>query len=176
MQPNQFDHSPPQTTRTQHKWIDMRKVGRDDAEIRRAKLLVEADRKRKRKKDKLFAHGTSGVEAVVNTEISELTQSVVLEAVVYESSEDNSFDGKLISPREKRNRKSRMVDDVTDGDSPLKTPTRSELRKNRKNDSDSPMVRDLRRMIIDQNNVIAKLRIQLEIIGDVCSDANITDT
>jgi len=133
MQHNQFDHSPPQTTLTQHTWIDTKKVGRDDAEIRRTKLLVEAERKQKRKKDKPFAHGTSGVEAVVNTEILELTQPVVLEAVVYESSEDHSFDGKLISPAEKRMQNSRKVDDVTDGDTPLKTPTKSELRKNRKN-------------------------------------------
>jgi len=108
-------------------------VGRDDAEIRRTKLLVEAERNRKRKKDKPFAHCTSGVEAVVNTEILELTQPVVLEAVVYESNENHSFDGKLISPAEKRMQNSRKVDDVIDGDTPLKTPTKSELRKNRKN-------------------------------------------
>ena len=83
MQHNQFNHSPPQTTLTQHKWIDTKKVGRDDA-------AVEAERKRKRKKDKPFAHGTSVVEAVANTEISELTQAVVLEAVVYASSPDSS--------------------------------------------------------------------------------------
>ena len=129
MQHNQFDHSPPQTTLTQHKWIDTKKVGRDDAEIRRTKLAVEAERKRKRKKDKPFAHGTSVVETVTNTEISELSQPVVLEAVVYESSDDRSFDGKLISPAEKRMRNARKVDDVTDGDTPLKTPTKSELQK-----------------------------------------------
>ena len=50
-------------------------MGRDDAEIRRTKLLVEAERNRKRKKHKPFAHGTSGVKAVVNTDILELTQS-----------------------------------------------------------------------------------------------------
>ena len=105
MQPNQFDHSPPQTTLTQHKRIDTRNVGRDDAEIRRTKLHVEADRKRKRKTGKMFVHGTSGVEPVTNTEISELTQSVVLDAVAYKSSEDNSFDRKLISPRENLNHK-----------------------------------------------------------------------
>mgnify|MGYP001254926520 CR=1 FL=1 len=59
---NQFDHSPPQTTLTQNKWIDTKKVGRDDAEIRRTKLAVEAERKRKRKKEKPVAHGTSVVE------------------------------------------------------------------------------------------------------------------
>ena len=123
MQHNQFDHSPPQTTLTQHKWIDTKKVGRDDAEIRRTKLAVEAERKRKRKKDKPFARGTTVIEAVANTEISELTQPVVLEAAVYESSDDRSFDGKLISPAEKRMRNARRVDDVTDGDPPLKTPT-----------------------------------------------------
>ena len=79
---NQFDRSPPQTTLTQHKWIDTKKVGRDDAEIRRTKLAVEAERKGKRKKEKPFAHGTSVVETVENTEISELSQPVV-EAVVY---------------------------------------------------------------------------------------------
>ena len=119
MQHNQFDHSPPQTTLTQHKWIDTKKVGRDDAEIRRTKLAVEAERKRKRKKDKPFAHGTSVIEAVANTEISELTQPVVLEAVVYESSDDHDFDGKLISPAEKRMRNVRKVDEFTDGDPPL---------------------------------------------------------
>ena len=38
------------------------------------------------------------------------------------------------------------------------------------------MLRDLRRHIIDQNNVIADLRRKLEIIRDVSSDANTTDT
>ena len=91
---NQFDLSPPQTTLTQNKWMGTKKVGRDDAEIRRTKLAVEAERNRKRKKDKPFAHGTGGVVAVENSEISELTQPVVLEAVVYESSDDHDFDGK----------------------------------------------------------------------------------
>ena len=83
MQQEQFDHSPPQTTLTQHKWMDTRKVGRDDDEIRRNRLYVEAERKRKRKKDKPFAHGTGGVIAAENTEISELTQPEVLEATRY---------------------------------------------------------------------------------------------
>ena len=38
------------------------------------------------------------------------------------------------------------------------------------------MLRDLRRHIIDQNNVIADLRRKLEIIRDVSSDANTRDT
>jgi len=124
MQPDQFDHSPPQTTLTQHKWMETRKVGRDDEEIRRNRLNVEAERKRKRKKEKVFARGTGGVVATENTEISELTQPEVLEATVDESSEDRSFDGKLISPAEKRLRNARRDDDVTDGDLTFKTPTK----------------------------------------------------
>ena len=172
---NQFDHSPPQTTLTKNKWIDTKKVGRDDAEIRRTKLAVEAERKRKRKKEKPFAHGTSVVETVENTEISELSQPVV-EAVVYESSDDQNFDGQLISPAEKRMRNVRKVDESTDGDATLKTPTKSDLRKNRNKNSESVMLRDLRRHIINQNNVIADLNRKLEIIRDVASDANSTDT
>ena len=60
---DQFEHSPPQTTMTQHKWLDTRKVGRDDEEIRRTRLAVEAERKRRRKTKKPFAHGV-GDEAV----------------------------------------------------------------------------------------------------------------
>ena len=86
-------------------------MGRDDAEIRRTRLLIEAKRKRNRKKYNPFAYGTSGVEAVVNTEISELTQPLELEAEVYESSEDQSFDGKLILSQDNRQQNSRKVDD-----------------------------------------------------------------
>ena len=176
MQHNQFDHSPPQTTLTQHKWMDTRKVGRDDDEIRRNRLTVEAERKRKRKKDKPFAHGTGGVVAVENTEISELAQPVVLEAVVYESSDDRSFDGKLISPAEKRMRNARKVDDVTDGDPPLKTPTKLEKRKSNSKNPHSVMNRDLRNHIEAQNKIIAELRRKLQIIRDVSSDAKFMDT
>ena len=118
MQHELFEHSPPQTTLTQNKWIDTRKVGRDDAEIKRTRLLVESERKRKRKKDKPFVRSSAGgivratggatgggVRAggggdaieLPNSEISALTQSEVLEAVVHESSDDGEFATKLIS-------------------------------------------------------------------------------
>ena len=76
MKPDQFDHSPPQTTLT-HQWMETRKVGRDDEEIKRTRLFVEAERKRKRKRDKPFARGTgcvgTGAAVRMQSEISELT-------------------------------------------------------------------------------------------------------
>jgi len=176
MQPDQFDHSPPQTTLTQHKWMETRKVGRDDEEIRRNRLNVEAERKRKRKKEKVFARGTGGVVATENTEISELTQPEVLEATVDESSEDRSFDGKLISPAEKRIRNARRVDDVTDGDQTFKTPTKLKKHKSNTKNPHSVINRDLRKHIETQNKVIAELRRKLQIIRDVSSDAKFIDT
>ena len=174
MQQEQFDHSPPQTTLTQHKWMETRKVGRDDDEIRRNRLYVEAERKRKRKKQKPFAHGTGGVVAAENTEISELTQAEVLEATVYESSEDRSFDGKLISPAEKRMRNTRKLDDVSDGDEPFKTPTKIQKRKSNTKNHHSVINRDLQKHIETQNKVIAELRRKLQIIR--ASDAKFMDT
>ena len=70
MQQEQFDHSPPQSTLTQNKWIATRKVGKDDDEIRRVKLRVESDRKLKRKRDKPFARGTSAGVVRAAAEIS----------------------------------------------------------------------------------------------------------
>ena len=118
MQPNQFDHSPPHTTLT-HQWMETRKAGIDDEETNQTRLIVEAERKQKRNRDKPFARGTGGGEtdaAVwMQSEISELTMTEVLEAEVYESSDDNEFMAKLISPHEKYSlHTSRMEDDVGD--------------------------------------------------------------
>ena len=119
MQQEQLDHSPPQSTLTQNKWIDTRKVGNDDEEIRRGKLLVESERKRKRKRDKPLARnsGSAGVRAaadIQNTEISALTQTEVVEAIIYESSEDDEFTTKLISPSEKHKLHRRIKDEDQD--------------------------------------------------------------
>ena len=92
---DQFDHSPPQTTLTQHKWLDTRKVGRDDEEIRKTRLAVEAERKRKRKARKPFPHGYAEDNAEQNTEISELTQPVVLDGQHDEPSTDKSVEGQM---------------------------------------------------------------------------------
>ena len=182
MQQEQLDHSPPQCTLTQSKWIDTRKVGRDDEEIRQTKLLVESERKRKRKKDKPFARGSGGggVQAaaeIPNTDISALTQTQVVEAVIYESSEDGEFTTKLISPREIHKLHGWIQEDEEDTNTtPLKTPTKSEKRKSNTNNPNSLLNRDLRRHIEAQNNIIAELRRKLQIIRDVSSDAKFTDT
>ena len=94
-------------------------MGRDDEEIKRTRFIVEAERKRKRKRDKTFARstGSSGAGATVRmqSEISELTMTEILEAEVYKSSDDNEFMAKLISPHEKYSlHTSRMEDDVGD--------------------------------------------------------------
>ena len=87
MQPDQFDHSPPQTTLAQHQWTETREVGRDDEEIKQTRLIVEAERKRKRKRDEPFVCSTSGGGAGaavwMQSEISELTMTEILEAEVY---------------------------------------------------------------------------------------------
>ena len=167
MQPNQFEHSPPQTTITRHGWLETKKVGRDDAEIKRTRLLVEAERKSKRKRYKPSAHATSGVDAVVNTEISELTQPLELDAELSGTSEDKSLDGRLISPQENRQKHSRKVDNISDGETKITTPTKPDRIEN----NNSLVVSELRKHIIHQNNVIDELNRKLYIISEVANTA-----
>ena len=169
MQQEQFECSPPQSTLTQNKWIATRKVGKDDDEIRQVKLQVESDRKLKRKRPKPFGRGSSAgvvraAAQIPNTEISDITQTVVLEAEVYEISQDVDFESKLISPREIHKLHGR----VNEGDDDtIKTPTKTEKRKSNSANTNSVLNKDLRKHIEAQNRIIAELRRKLEIIRHV---------
>ena len=173
MQQDLFEHSPPQSTLTQNKWINTRKAENDDEEIRRVKLHVESERKRKRKRDKPFARGSGSAGAraaadIQNTEISDLTQTEVVEAIIYESSEDDEFTTKLISPSEKHKLHRRIKDEDQDMITlPPKTPSITEKRKSNTNNPNSVINRDLRKQIMYQNNIIADLRRKLDNIRDV---------
>ena len=168
-----FDHSPPQSTLTQNKWIDTRKVGKDDDEIRRVQLRVESDRKSKRKRDKPFTRAISvgvvrAAAEVCSTEISALSTTEVLEAQVYESS-DPDFESKIV--------RGRVLDEEDETNTtPHKTPTKKERRHANTNNQYSIINKDLRKHIEMQNRTIADLRRKLEIIRNVSSDAEYTDT
>ena len=165
MHRNQLDHSPPQTSLIQHKWLDTRKVGRDDEEINQTKLAVEAERKRNRKTRKCFARGgAEGQEQHQNTEISELTQPVVLDRNIEETSGDKY---KIVSPRKKR-----VMDDGEDGVGVIKIPHKiarsSKMQMEEYSINSEQTVRELEAHIGEQDKVIADLRKKLKTIGEVC--------
>ena len=111
-----------------------------------------------------------------NTEISELTQTEVVESEVYDSSEDVDFESKLISPRENHKLRNRVHEEDDDTfNTPLKTPTKTESRKSNMTNRHLVLNRDLRKHIEAQNRIIAELRRKLEIIRNVSSDAKYTN-
>ena len=143
-------------------------MGRDDEEIKKTKLAVEAERKRNRKTRKNFARGVAEGqgEQQQNTEISELTQPVVLDRKFEEPSCDKY---KIVSPRNKR-----VMEDGEDGVGVIKIPNKrarsSTIQMEEYSSNSELTVRELEAHIVEQDKVIADLRKKLKTIGNVCAD------
>ena len=171
MQADQFDQSPEQVTLT-HTWHQTRRVGVDDEEIERVRKAVAAERRNKPFRHKRKAKSLIVELPMEESEISELTQGVVLEATVDQtcSSADDAFADKLISPEQKRARNSRVS---LDPETPVATRPKVNMKtpEHKKRSPDrNRIIRDLQVQLIEQTNTIEELREKLYLITEIAND------
>jgi len=181
MYADDYEQEPEQVTLT-NQWLNTKKHGRDDKEIERDKKKVLADRKRARQKVFLRQQRTNANEEaspskfIQESEVSALTQieEDIKEVVIYHSSDDSAFDGKLVSPASKRLLHSRIEE--TPPAVRNKSNEKSCKRSNAPNKNpDSRLVKDLNKQIILQQNTIADLRRKMSIIRDISNDTKKND-
>lgn len=154
IQADNYDQLSAQIMLTHH-WLHMKKCGRDDNEIERAKKKVATARKKKNVfKTSAPRQVEEGVVSKMQqeSEFPALTQTEVLEGCVDDTgstSDDDEFESKLISSA-----KTTMYQNIVEIPHIKPRVVIQQIRTTQNTNSDSRLVKNLNKQIIKQSSVI----------------------